>query len=36
MSKNEEMMTGYEPYFCRDTRWKKKKKRDYLAIEDGG
>ena len=33
ISKNEEMMAGYEPCLCRDTCWKKKKKRDSLAIE---
>ena len=26
ISKNEEMMAGYEPCFCRDTCWKEKKK----------
>ena len=27
------MMVGYEPYFCRDTCWKKRDKRYSLAIE---
>ena len=28
------MMAGYEPCFCSDTCWKKKKKRHSLAIEE--
>ena len=34
ISKNEEMMAGYEACFCRDTCQKKMKKMHSLAIEE--
>ena len=34
ISRNEEMMSGYEPCFCKATCWKEKKKRHSLAVEE--